>query len=117
MGIGFALIVTAAITFIAIITIAKILNVLEERLKNGASKSGFERFQDIINEIIKAKLDATQTHALNDLLRKTKKGSLVAFDLDEDKNISNVEIINTNRVDNEVNELLDENDGLLLAAL
>lgn len=114
MGIGLALILTALITFIAIITIAKIINVLEKRLKNGACKGGLERFQDIINDILKTKLDSAQIHSLDELREKVKRDAMVAFDVDENNVVSNVEIINTNCVDDDVNTLLDKNNGLLL---
>ena len=114
MGIGLALILTALITFIAIITIAKIINILEKKLKNGACKEGLERLQDIINEITKTKLDSAQIHSLDELRGRVKENALVVFDVDENNNVSNVEIINTNRVDDDVNTLLDKNNGLLL---
>lgn len=73
-----------------------------------------ERLQDIINEITKTKLDSAQIHSLDELRGRVKENALVVFDVDENNNVSNVEIINTNRVDDDVNTLLDKNNGLLL---
>lgn len=110
----------AAIVAIAVVTIAKIINWIQERLNNGASKVIEVVADPIITDAIKDAIDHAEEHSIDELNALIKINESITpettaiANVDKDGKIYDLSLIKANHLDDEVKELFDKNNGVLV---
>lgn len=108
----------AAIVAIAVITMAKLFEIIEKKIKQHAGTQPITGdLEELLSGEIKKKLDGKQRVSLDALQQKLKKKPLYQASVDSEGKIQDIEILNTDKRDNDVEELLKENDGLIVWAV
>lgn len=116
-GLLFALL-GAAIVAISIITMAKLFEIIEKKLKqHEGTQPVTGDLSKLLGGIIVDKLDSKQRVSLESLQKKLKKKPLYQASVNSKGEIEDIEIINSDKQDNDVEELLKENDGLIAWAV
>lgn len=112
-GIGFAALAAAAIAFVCL----TLKNVIE-RIKTKIGKDN----RDIVNvdskklgNAIQAMADEANSMSISELEELTGKKGLIEVELDEDDKVipESIQILKTDERDNELEELLNNNNGIL----
>lgn len=117
-----AAVLLASFIFIAVVTFSKLINLIEERLKKGAGEITTGRAETVlIDELNKAIVNAQKfsLDELNDIKKvkdKITPDTIFIADINNEQ-VDNLSLINTNRLDDEVNALYDNNNGLLRVAV
>lgn len=105
------------ISFFDVVTIAKIIDLMEERLNDGASKVVYGIAKLIITEAIEIARKTENKYSLNELNTLndsiTSETTFIA-NVDKDGEVYDISLIGTNHLDEKVKTLLDKNDGLLV---
>ena len=110
----------AGFLFLAVVTITKIINCIQERLNNGASKVIGLVADPIITGAIKEAIDHAEEHSIDELnaLMKINEGitpeTTAIANMDKDGKIYDLSLITTNHLDEEAKELFDKNNGVLV---
>lgn len=108
----------AAIVAVAMITMAKLFEIIEGMLKKHEGLQPITGDLDVLlSGEIKKKLEGKQQVSLEALKQKLKNKSMYQASVDHEGNVKDIEILNTDKRDNDVEELLEENDGLIMWAV
>lgn len=113
MGIVIALL-AAAFVALTIITLAKLFDFIEKKLKVDPGTSVTGSMRDLLEDIIESKLEDKQVHSLESLKKKLKDKAMYVGNLDENGKVFNLEILNSEQRASDVEDLLEENDGMLV---
>lgn len=110
----------ANISFFAVVTLAEIIGLIQERLHNGANKVLYGKAEPIITEASENTIKTANIYS-RDVLNALKQMNdsitpETTFMANVDKNgeVYDFSLIVTNHLDEKVKTMLDENDGLLL---
>ena len=108
------------ISFFAVVTLAEIFGLIQERLHNGADKVVYGKAKPLITEVIENTIETANIYS-QDVLNALKQMNdsitpETTFMANVDKNgeVYDFSLIVTNHLDEKVKTMLDENDGLLL---
>lgn len=113
MGLLIALL-GAAMIYVSIITLAWLFNVIEKKIKKYPGTLPITGdLEELLSSTIKDSLDGKQKVSLKELQIKIKEKALVQANVDNEGNVKDIEIINSDKRDNELEELLEENNGLI----